>query len=197
MGALVAIFQLPIVVLNGLGFIVSGIWLLVIGQWSSVVGGILTALLAPFLLGLAMLPNVPLALAGVYFGKRGLTIALYFFCFLSAVYIAVMITAWCGGVTFNFLRNVPANAFWPMLIWSYGVATSPWTYMAQKDQSEGSFLAAFFTQAAFIVMMVSLALGADLATGAQVFALVMAVEVFFYMRLLAEARRAGMLQADL
>jgi hypothetical protein len=197
MDTLVKIFQLPIAILNGFGFFVAGIWLLVIGEWRSVVAGIVISIVAPFFLGLAVLPSMIFGGPGIYFAKRNLTIGLYFFSFLSSIYIAVIITAWCGGVTFYFMQNVPSHAFWPMLIWSYGVATSPWTYMAQRDESIAAFLAAFFTQAAFVVMMISIALGTDLAVAAQIFALVMAVEVFFHVRLIAQAQRMGLLQAEL
>jgi hypothetical protein len=197
MGMLVAIFQLPIVILNFLGFIVSGVWLLVIGQWRLVVAGLLISMFAPFILGLAILPGILIGAPGIHFANRGVTIGVYFFGFLSSVYIYALITAWCSGITFPFLHGAPSQAFWPLLIWSYGVATSPWSYMAQRDQSFAAFLAAFFAQVAFIVMMVSVAFGADLFSGFQVFSLVMAVGVFFHMRILAEAQRAGALQTDL
>jgi len=197
MGVLFAIFQLPIVVLNALGFIVSGIWLLVIGQWRLVVAGLVVSIFAPFLLGLALLPGILIGAPGIHLANRGVTIGVYFFGFLSSAYTYVLIAAWCEGITFSFLHDAPSHAFWPLLIWSYGVATSPWSYMAQRDQSPVSILAAFFAQVAFIVMMISVAFGADLLDGLQVFSLVMAVGVFFHMRLLAEARRAGALQTDL
>jgi hypothetical protein len=65
--------------------------------------------------------------------------------------------------------------------------------MAQRDQSIASFYSVFFTQVAFIVMMVCLAFGVDLLDGLQVFALVMTVGVFFHMRLLADAQRMRLL----
>jgi hypothetical protein len=178
-------------VLNLFGFVGSAIWLLIIGEWRSVVAGLFITIAAPFFLGLAILPSLALTGPSVYFAKRGITIGVYFFSFLASIYIAALITAWCGGITFYFLSNVPSHGFWPMLIWSYGVATSPWTYMAQKDDSIGSMLAAFFAQVAFIVMMLSMAFGANLEVGAQVFGVVMAVEVLFHMRLLAEMQRSG------
>jgi hypothetical protein len=194
MELLFKVFQLPIIVLNFFGFIISGIWLLVIGQWRLVVVGFLISMFAPFMLGLAILPSMIFDGPAIYFAKRKVTIGLYFFGFLSSVYIYIVIAAWCSGVTFNFLRDAPSHAFWPLLIWSYGVATSPWSYMAQRDQSIASFLTVFFTQVGFIVMMVCIALGIDLVDALQVFALVLAVGVFFHMRLLAETRRA--LQTD-
>jgi hypothetical protein len=103
-------------------------------------------------------------------------------------------------ITFYFLRDAPSHAFWPLLIWSYGVATSPLSYMAQRDQSIASLYSVFFTQVAFIVMMASMALGLDLGLdlldGFQVFDLVMVVGVFFHMRLLADAQRS-LVQNDL
>jgi hypothetical protein len=193
METLFNIFQIPIVVLNVFGFVISGVWLLVIGQWGSVVAGLVTAMFAPFLLGLAILPSMIFNGPTLYFAERRVTIGVYFFGFLSSVYIYTLIAAWCSAVTFYFLRDAPPHALWPLLIWSYGVATSPWSYMAQRDQSVASFYSVFFTQVAFIVMMVCMAFGVDLLDGLQVFALVMAVGVFFHMRLLAEAQRTRLL----
>jgi len=193
MGILITIFQLPIIILNFFGFIIAGIWLLVIGQWSSVIAGILTVIAASFLLSIALLPGMIIGAPGVYFANRRVTIGVYFFGFLASVYTYAVITVWCGGVTIYFLRDAPSHAFWPLLVWSYGIATSPWTYMAQKEQSVTAFLAAFFTQAAFIVMMVCVALGLDLLSAMQVFVLVIAAGVIFHMRVLAEAHRSGSL----
>jgi hypothetical protein len=193
MELLVKIFQLPIMLLNFFGFIVAIIWLLVIGQWGSVVAGVFTIFIASFVLGLALLPGMIISAPGIYFANRRITIGIYFFGFLAGVYTYAVITAWCGGVTFYFLRNAPSHAFWPLLIWSYGVATSPWTYMAQREQSIAAFLAAFFAQVGFIMMMI---FGVDLVDSLQIFALVMVVGVFFHMRVLAEAQRAGLLQTD-
>jgi hypothetical protein len=189
MKALVTIFQLPIMVLNVFGFIVSGIWLLILGQWGSVLFGFAVSMIAPTGLGLALFPGMAIAAPGIFFANRKVTIGVYFFGFLSSVFIYVLISVWCGGITFYFLKDAPSRAFWPLLIWSYGVATSPWTYMAQKDGSPTSLLAAFFAQVAFIMMMVSVAFGLDVPDGFQVFALVMMVGVVFHMRLLAEAQR--------
>lgn len=182
MEILFKIFQLPIVVLNFFGFIISGIWLLIIGQWSSVAVGFLLTMIAPFVLGLAILPSMIFNGPMVYFAERRVTIGIYFFGFLASVYIYMVIAAWCSSVTFYFLRDAPSHAFWPLLIWSYGVATSPWSYMAQRDQSIASFYSLFFTQVAFIVMMACMAFGVDLLDGLQVFALVMTVGVFVHMR---------------
>jgi hypothetical protein len=69
--------------------------------------------------------------------------------------------------------------------------------MAQKDEGLGSTMAAFFTQAAYVVMMIAIAFGTDLRAAAQVFSLVMVIEVICHMRLLAEMQRAGMMQTPI
>jgi hypothetical protein len=193
MNALVAVFQIPILFLNFFGFIGAAIWLLIIGRWPDVVSGVLTTIVSPFVVGLAMLPALIFVAPGTFFSRRGSIFGLYATSFLSSVYTATLITAWCGGVAYFYLNKAPSNAFWPLLIWSYGVATSPWTYMAQKDDSVASTLAAFFTQVAFIALMIALLLGASLSAGVQIFGVVMAIEIFFHMRLVAEVQRAGLL----
>ncbi|WP_315798841.1 hypothetical protein [Bradyrhizobium sp. SZCCHNRI3043] len=192
MQAIFSIFQLPILVLNVFGFIGSAVWLLILGEWRLVLVGLLMSVTAPFFLGLASLPTVLLGGPGIFFAKRGITIGVYFFSFLASIYIAALISAWCGTVAFYFLKETAKPAFWPLLIWSYGVATSPWTYMAQQDGSLASMLAAFFAQAAFIVMMIGLAFGADLTSATQIFAAVMVLEVLFHMRLVADVQREGL-----
>jgi hypothetical protein len=196
MSALVTIFQFPIVLLNLFGFIGSAIWLLLVGRWKEVLIGIIASVVAPFLLGLALLPSFLVGAPAIYFAKRRFTLGLYFFSLLSSTYICAIIVTWCGGVLFFFLRDASSNAFWPLLIWSYGVATSPWTYMAQKDESPASVMAAFFTQVAFIVLMAAVALGASLESAVQIFTLIMVIEIFFHMHLIVQLNRAGLLESD-
>lgn len=74
-----------------------------------------------------------LAGPGIYFTKRGITIGVYFFGFLASLYTYALMTGWCGAVAFYFLDGAPPAAFWPLLIWAYGVATSPWGYMACRQ----------------------------------------------------------------
>jgi hypothetical protein len=140
------------------------------------------------------MPGLALGAPGIYFAKRRVTIGVYLFGLLSNIYIYILITAWCGAVTFYFLHEASAGAFWPLLIWAYGVATAPWTYMAQKDQSPAAFVAVFYMQVAYIVMMATIALGVSIHGAINIFGIVMAVGVITQMRLLAEANRLGLLQ---
>jgi hypothetical protein len=193
MKALVAIFQFPIMILNIFGFAVSAIWLLFIGEWKVVIVGLVVSVFAPKFLGFALLFGMIVDLPAHYFAKRGVAVGVYFFQFLSSAFTYIIIGSWCGAVIFACIHNAPPHAFWPLLIWSYGVATSPWSYMAQVDQGIASILGVFFTQAAFIVLMVCVAFGMDVSDAFQVFCLVLVIGVIFHMRLVAEAQRYGAL----
>jgi hypothetical protein len=197
MGLLFNIFQVPILILNFFGFFVSGIWLLVIGQWRMVVAGFLSIVVANFAIGIALLPGAILAGPAVYMAKKRITIGLYFFGFLSAIYTYTVITAWCGAVTFTLLRDAPSGALWPLLIWAYGITTAPWTLMARREGSITALLAGLMVQVAYIVMMGAIALfGVDLVGGMNAFTGVIAIGVILHMRMLVDMRRAGMLEMD-
>src|SRR3546814_528702 len=84
----------------------------------------------------------------------------------------------------------------PLLIWSYGAATGPIAYLAQKDMQSGNeygALAAFFSQVAFILVMLAI-LFFD-PTGYSVaitFAVVMAIGMFLQLAIAyAESRAAN------
>jgi hypothetical protein len=183
-------------ILNSIGFLGSLVWLLIVGQWKAVGLGLLITVFAPFLLGFAVLPGMIFAAPGAYFANRKNTIGTYFFGFLSALYIFFVIGVWCSGIAYYFLHDAPRNAFWPLLLWSYGVATSPWTYMAQKENSIPAIISAFCAQAAFIVMMTCVLFGMNLIDAFQVLFLVLAIGVLFQMKILSEARKAEMLYSD-
>ena len=187
---IVTIFQRPIMLLNIFGVMGSAIWLLVIGKWASVVNGIIASMIGHFLLFFLLPLGFLFAAPMAWALRRGIAIGVYFFGFLLSVYTYFVISVWCRGVIINSMEGVSAGAFWPMLIWSYGVATSPLTYMAWKDNGIAAHMAAFFMQAAYIVMMVAMAFGADLTTGAQAFYLVVIVGIFFHMQIFVEMRRA-------
>jgi len=66
--------------------------------------------------------------------------------------------AWALGCFYFFMSESTPSNWVPLLIWSYGIATGPWVYMAQKESQSGSgaysSLTAFFLQIACIVVMV-------------------------------------------
>ena len=57
---------------------------------------------------------------------------------ISSLYTAALIAAWGIGILAYFFRSrATAHSIIPLLIWSYGVASGPWSFLASKDQQGG------------------------------------------------------------
>jgi hypothetical protein len=155
--ALVTALSIPLMILNMLGGVVSGRWLGVLGEWSIIGAGILVFFVSTGLLGFALMPSLLLTAPATYCAENGKTAGLVFFGALSSVYILGLITAWCCGVLYLFVKDASAGSLIPRLLWSYGLATGPWTYMAAKDAQGGesfaSMLATFLAQLAYVTII--------------------------------------------
>lgn len=154
---LITALSIPLMILNMLGGIVSGIWLAILGEWGAVGTGILIFFVSTLLLSFALMPSFLLAAPAAYFGEKGKTIGLVFFGALSSIYILGLITIWCCGILFLFVKDATASSLIPRLIWSYGIATGPWAYMASKEgQGEEGFastMATFLAELAYVVII--------------------------------------------
>ena len=154
---LVTALSIPLMILNMLGGVVSGIWLGVLGEWRIIGAGILVFFVSTGLLGFALMPSLLLSAPAAYCAEKGKTVGLVFFGALSSVYILGLITAWCCGVLFLFVKDASAGSLIPRLLWSYGLATGPWAYMASKDAQGGegfaSMLATFLAQLAYATII--------------------------------------------
>jgi len=147
----------PLFILNMFGGIIAGVWLVVLGEWREIGFGVLIFFVSTFLLRLILMPTVLFGLPTAYFANRKNTLGIIFFSSLGSIYIYGMITIWCCWIFFLFVRNLtPANTI-PTLIWSYGIATGPWAYIASKEQgasSFGSMLAIILTQFAYLTILI-------------------------------------------
>src|SRR3546814_113047 len=155
---LMGAFSVVLVLLNALGGVVAGIWLAILGEWGSIGYGLMFGIGGAMLISFAMLPGMLLAGPAVMMDKKGIKSGFYLFGFLSAVYTFGVLTAWCLFVLFFFSHRGSESAGVPLLIWSYGAATGPIAYLAQKDMQSGNeygALAAFFSQVAFILVMLA------------------------------------------
>jgi len=153
---MITALSFPLMLLNVFGGIVSGIWLAVIHDWKTLGIGISFFFFSTFILGIVLIPSVLLVAPAAYCAERGKTIGLVFFGALSSVYVLTLITVWCCGVLLLFMRDANEANFIPRLIWSYGVATAPWGYMASKGESEedfGTTVAVFLAELAYLVLM--------------------------------------------
>ena len=102
---------------------------------------------------------------------------------LANIYTVALAVVWCCSIFFHFMGEATGSTYIPLLIWSYGVATGPWSYMASKEASndeggDGSPLIAFSIEFAFlIVIVVSLFTDPSRLEVIEIFGAVMAVAV--------------------
>lgn len=180
---LIAALSIPLMLLNVLGGIVSGIWLAILGEWGAIVTGVLSVFVSSELLGFALMPGLLFAAPAAYCAEKGKTIGLVLFVALSSIYTMGLITAWCCAVLFYFVRDATTTTVIPLMIWSYGVAIGPWSYMASKDQGPGgegfaSTMATFLAELAYVVIILLFLFSRITRFGAiKVFGGIMAVGV--------------------
>jgi hypothetical protein len=74
--ALITALSIPLMILNMLGGIVSGIWLAILGEWGAVGTGILFFFVSTWLLGFALMPSLLFAAPAAYCAKKGKTFGL-------------------------------------------------------------------------------------------------------------------------
>ena len=138
---ILSVLTLPVLLMNSFGIVVGAIWLAVLGKWSLIGLGIAAAFVSAFALGLLLLPSAALTMAFVAalsvknFALRLLgALAL----FLANFWILLVMTVWCVGCFFVvFGKYYDGGIIWPYLLWSYGMATGPWTYLASREGPEG------------------------------------------------------------
>lgn len=157
LSSLMLALSIPLMILNMLGGIVAGVWLVVLGEWGTVGYGIAAIFVSSFAISLVLMPTLPLAAAASSAERSKSRIGLFFFCSLGGLYTIGVVTAWCCGVLFFFMNDATHASIIPKLIWSYGVATGPWAYMASKEQQSGdalgSTITTFLAQLAYLVVV--------------------------------------------
>lgn len=156
MQKLLMVVGLPILLLNAFGGIVSGIWLVVLRQWWAIGYGI-SALFAPSFLGLIMMVGLVFAVPGAALFAKGRRYLALPFLLMNSLFTCAVITIWCVLVFGLFISRANSSTVWPVLIWSFGVALGPWTYMAQQEtDNEFSGMTAFFAEIAYLVMALNM-----------------------------------------
>src|SRR5438132_10161469 len=116
--AIITALSIPLMILNMLGAVVSGIWLIVIGQWTPVVEGIVWFIVSSFLLGFALAPGLLLAAPAVWFAERRKILGVVFFGTLSSIFTLFLVTLSCCAILFLFVKDASASSLIPRLIWS-------------------------------------------------------------------------------
>lgn len=155
-GGILSALSTPLIVLNILGGIVSGIWLAIIGEWAAIFIGLLLTFVSAVVLGFALMPVLLLLAPAVHYSKKGNSLVSFFFRTLSNIYVLVLVSIWCFYVMSLFVRGATEDSLIPRLIWSYGVALGPWIHMARKEQGDSfegfaSLIVTFFAEIAYVV----------------------------------------------
>lgn len=171
------------ILLNMLGGIASGIWLAILGDWWAIGYGLVALVVSTVGLGIALLPGIALG-AGAAMVTRKSRAGIAIAGLLSNLYVVLIMTLWCVGVLYVFMSRSDSRNWIPLLVWSYGAATGPWSYMASQETrgggGEASTAAAFCAQLAYLIMIiVGVTTGATFITLAVVFAAIMMVNVAF------------------
>lgn len=133
----ITIASFPILILNWLGGITSGIWLAILGEWNPILFSIALFFVSSFAISIALMPSLLLLAPVVAFLKEG-KITWIFFGALSLIYTYVVITIWCMWILSTYVDMANDHSFLPTLIWSYGTALGPWMYMASKEPDNPS-----------------------------------------------------------
>jgi hypothetical protein len=167
----------PIMILNLLGGIISGIWLATLGEWGEIIRGIIFIIVSSFAISFALMPGLLFSAPAAMAMEKGRKFLGIFFGSLSVLYTVSIITVWCLWIMWLFVSSATESSLIPLLIWSYGVALDPWMWLAQKDQQGGgnefSIFTTFFAQISYILAMIMFFLGATLGTIAIVFGVIM------------------------
>lgn len=151
---LLSVLAIPLVVLNMFGGIISGIWLAILGEWGLIGYGILALLVSGMFLGLAMVPGLLFAAPAALMLEKGNKVGGYFFSLLSIIYTFGVLTAWCILVLIYYTEHANSASIIPVLIWSYGIATGPIVWLAQKELQSGNeyaMITTFFVEVAYIL----------------------------------------------
>lgn len=157
MQALPSLPMLSLMLLNLLGGVISGIWLAVLGEWWAIGYGFAVVFAGTYGIGLLTIPGgILFGVLAASFHESGKPVAVYFSAALSFAYAFFVVSAWCLCVFYGFMSQADAETFWPLLVWSYGVALYPLERMASKPQLDeyGSAVTAFFARIAYIATAV-------------------------------------------
>ena len=144
--AVIGLLSIPVMLLNFGGEIIGGIWLAILGNWGLLVLGLSSIFISSFGISFALMPGLLLFSApGVFAMEKGRYVIGLLAALLGNLWTDAVMTVWCVGCFVVALGYYSDGSVWPYLLWAYGMATGPWTYMAAREGQDavGSTLAAF------------------------------------------------------
>lgn len=155
---ILSVFSIPIIFLNFFGGIIAGIWLLFLGQWKLVLGAFIFTMLIPYAYLIVTLIQMPLVALLSYAQNKnkkylGLTVGFINILIAHVIILIYVFFILDKAIMISASKNLNIIA---LLLFGYGVATSPFSYMASKEGSNatGSFLAVFVSQISYIIFAI-------------------------------------------
>jgi hypothetical protein len=151
--------SIPIIFLNFFGGIISGIWLLFLGQWKLVLGAVFFTIFVPYAYSIVLLIQMPLASLIVFAknkNKKKLGLTAGFISLLIGHVIILIYVFFVLAKVISIYESKNLNVI-ALLLFGYGVATSPFGYMASKEGpgAIGSFLSVFVSQISYIILAIA------------------------------------------
>lgn len=134
---LIATLSVPILLLNLLGGIVSGIWLMIAGEWSLFISGLVYMMFGAMIIGILLMPSLLFAGPAAIFADKRKYVLFAVFGSLGILYTYGLIAISTYYVADIALGSVSAP-LWASLLWMYAVVLAPWQYMASKEQDNTS-----------------------------------------------------------
>jgi len=154
--------SIPIIVLNVISGIVSGIWLIILGQWKIVVAAILISLFVLFVYLIVAMIQMPLVLLMSYAVERSKKTLAMFSGFLNLFIGYAIILFYVFMVLVKVIEiSIKTNLnIIPLLLLGYSVATGPFSYLASKEREDsfGSFIAVFIAQISYLLFAITVLL---------------------------------------
>jgi hypothetical protein len=180
MEILMTILMMPLMILNLLGGIVSGIWLIVLGEWRMIFLGICFLFVSHWIISIALMPGMLLVMPAMLAIQKGKKVIGSILGSLNILYTMILITIWCLYIMAMFVNMASDKSIVPALIWSYGVALGPWMYLAQKDQLGGggssfSAITTLLAQIAYITTIIMFFFGASAGSISKTFGAIMLI----------------------
>ncbi|WP_321389714.1 hypothetical protein [Emcibacter sp.] len=157
-----AALMVPLFLLNSFGGIVSGVWLAFLGEWAIIGYGLLVIILASAVIGIVLAPSMFLAKPALTFMEQGRLTAALLMGVLGRLYTVGVLSFWCILVLIYYIEIATSETLLPLLLWSYGVATGPITWLTQKDMQSGndaSIMTTAFIQISYVICAVGAWLG--------------------------------------
>lgn len=182
--AVLRLLTIPFAILNFFGVLGGAIWLAILGKWTLLGIGLASMFISATALGLVLMPGTLVSmLAMPFFGRRVWFLG-FPFVLAGSVYTNAVVGVWCYLVTALFVKKAGDGAMFPALLWAYGVAIAPLSYMTAKGGPEGGVgdvLVTFCAQIAMVTMgIVSLVRGFELSALVWVCAVVMSIATLLH-----------------